>query len=141
MEDAQQVRLEVPSAPEYVSLVRQTIENIAYRMHFRESEIDDLKLAIGEACNNAVRHGCPSSAHPYVTVICTMAPDALEIEISNGLAGGEACPVIVGKIDGDKEGGMGLYIMRKIMDEVQLCWEGHTARVRMVKRIKMPQGV
>jgi serine/threonine-protein kinase RsbW len=139
MQDAHQIRLEIPSDAEYVGVVRQAIGGIARRMRFDPSDIDDLKLAVGEACTNAVRHGCPSVVNPSVSIICTVSPAVLEIEISNGLAGGQQCPVIVGSLECDpknaKEGGMGLYIMRKLMDEVDVVWEEHEARIRMVKRL------
>ncbi|MBI2841929.1 MAG: ATP-binding protein [Armatimonadetes bacterium] len=136
MQCAHQIRLEIPSTAEFVGVVRQAVAGIAGRMCFSPTEVDDLKLAVGEACNNAVRHGCPSSVNPYITVVCNVAGDRLEIEISNGLAGGELCPTIVDDLDYSKEGGMGLYIMREIMDEVEIIWHDRTARVRMVKRLK-----
>lgn len=140
MQVAEQIRLEIPSSTEYVSLVRHAVEGIAHRMRFDEPEINDLKLAVGEACTNAVRHGCPSEAHPFVTVVCKVNSGCLEIEVCNSLAGGESCPTIVGSLDDNienrKEGGMGLYIMRSLMDEVDIIWGANTARIRMVKRPK-----
>lgn len=136
MDDQDQIRLEIPSSAEYITVVRQTVGGIADRMHFDPLEVDDLKLAVGEACTNAVRHGCPSEVNPCITVVCKVVSDSLEIEISNGLAGGEPCPTIVSNVDFDKEGGMGLYIMKNLMDEVDIIWENCTARIRMVKRLK-----
>ena len=136
MQDPHQIRLEIPSAAEYVGVVRRAVESIASRMPFAATDIEDLKLAVGEACTNAVRHGCPSRHHPFITVICKVTPDFLEIEIKNGLAGGEQCPSVVTIPDTDKEGGMGLYIMREVMDEVDIVWKGRTASIRMVKRVK-----
>lgn len=136
MENIHQIRLEIPSAAEYVSVVRQAVEGIAKRMHFDAMEVGDLKLAVGEACNNAIRHGCTSTAHPCVTVICYVASSCLEIEVFNGLTGKEPCPTIVEAVNPEKEGGMGLFIIRKVMDEVEINWEDCSARVRMVKRMK-----
>lgn len=136
MKDGHQIRLEIPSSAEYVSVVRQAVEGLANRMNFDAMEVDDLKLAVGEACNNAVRHGCPSDQNPSITVVCRVALDNIQIEISNGLAGDEPCPAIVSQVDTSKEGGMGLYLMHKLMDEVDIVWEDHTARIRMVKRLK-----
>ena len=143
MQDAHQIRLEIPSSAEYVGVVKQAIVGIANRMHFDVPEINDLRLAVGEACTNAVKHGCHSCVNPAVTVVCNVTADTLEIEISNGLSGGEQCPVIVDNLsqspDDTKEGGMGLYIMRRLMDEVDIIWSEHTARIRMVKHLKPHQ--
>ena len=140
MQDGHQIRLEIPSTAEYVGIVRQAVEGIAKRMLFDPVEIGDLKLAVGEACNNAVKHGCPSSNDPFITVICKVTQSGLEIEIANTVAGGQACPTVVGKLDNGQEGGMGLYIMHRVMDEVQIIWSDHTARIRMVKRLKQAAG-
>ncbi|HOM71293.1 MAG TPA: ATP-binding protein, partial [Armatimonadota bacterium] len=58
MQEAHQIRLEIPSATEYVGVVRRAVEGIARRMNFDSSEVEDLKLAVGEACTNAIKHVC-----------------------------------------------------------------------------------
>ena len=136
MQDPHQIRLEIPSAAEYVGVVRKAIEGIARRMPFAETDIEDLKLAVGEACTNAVKHGCPSQHHPFITVICKVNKNSLEIEVRNALAGGEPCPSLLSVPKADKEGGMGLYIIQELMDEVDIVWKDHTASIRMVKLIK-----
>lgn len=136
MRDMHQIRLEIPSAAEYVSVARHTVEGIASRMRFDASEVGDLKLAVGEACNNAVRHGSPSSNHPCVTVVCSVSLNCLMIEVSNGLVGGEPCPKITEAVNPEREGGMGLYIIKKLMDEVDITWEHCSAKIKMVKMLK-----
>lgn len=139
MEEAQQIRLEIPSSAEYVSLARRMVVGIATRMHFDPAEVSDVKLAVGEACNNAVRHGAPSSEHPYVVIVCNILPTALEIEVSNGLPEEQECqcPSICECLDFEKEGGMGLFIMKQLMDEVEMKWDRGKAKVRMLKRLRV----
>lgn len=138
MQDAHQIRLEVPSSAEYVAVVRHAICGIADRMRFTSTEVDELRLAVGEACTNAVKHGCHSKSSPYVTVVCKMTTSELEIEVSNGLSGTETEPKIADSItcqtlEDAKEGGMGLYLMQHLMDEVNITW-GEKACIRMIKR-------
>jgi serine/threonine-protein kinase RsbW len=133
MADSHQIRLEIPGEAQYVGVVRQTIGSIATRLCFDQTEISDLKLAVGEALNNAVKHGCCSPTHPSITVVCTVEPDSFQIEISNGLNGCEPCPSIVKSVDKNKEGGMGLYIMKNLMDEVEIIWEDQSAKIRIKK--------
>lgn len=135
MENAHKIRLEIPSEAEYIGVARHAVEFLATGMSLDPTTVQDVKLAVGEACNNAVRHGTPCTQHPCVNIIYTVSPDALQIEISNKLAGDEPCPTIIARPDHSKEGGFGLYIMRKLMDEVNIEWEDHTATVRMVKRL------
>lgn len=103
-------------------------------MRFSPDDVSDVKLAVGEACNNAVRHGCPSKQNPSVTVILSVTPDSLSIEVRNSVSGGKPCPVPTPP-DASREGGMGLYIMNRLMDEVVINWHGRMASIRMVKHL------
>ncbi len=134
MEQGEVVELEIPSAPEYVSVVRRAIEGIAQRMRFDANQIEDLKVAVGEACTNAVRHGCPRDESQGVAIRCTVRPDGLAVEIRNSTAGCVSASV-PHEPDLRKEGGLGLYIIRELMDEVDFRWEDDLAVVTMVKRL------
>lgn len=135
MRQGQIVELEVPSAPEYVSIVRQAVEGIARRMDFDELEIDDLKLAVGEACTNAVRHGCKKDDLQHIAVRCMVMSDGLSVEIRNEITECEQ-PCVPVHPDITREGGYGLYLIRKLMDEVDIVWDHETAVVKMLKRLK-----
>lgn len=127
------MQLEIPSSPEYVTIVRHAVEGVARRMRFDADQIEDLKLAVGEACTNAVKYGCPTEDNPNVEVKCVMLPDCLKVEIRNNCTGPD-CPVFPSRVDINREGGRGLYLMRQLMDEVNLTWEHGIAIVTMLKR-------
>jgi len=48
--------MSLPSKPEYVSVARLTASFVANQMGFDIEIIEDIKLAVGEACNNAILH-------------------------------------------------------------------------------------
>lgn len=133
MKQGEIIELEIPSAPEYVSVVRRAIEGIAQRMSFGPDDIEDLKVAVGEACTNAVKYGCPNSDERVVGIRCLVREDGLQVEIRNNV-NDCACPTVPKKPDLGREGGLGLYLMRNLMDEVELHWEDETAIVTMMKR-------
>ena len=134
MKQGQIVELEIPSSPEYVAIVRQAVEGIARRMNFDDVQIEDLKLAVGEACTNAVRHGCVKSDPQHVEVKCTVMNEGLSVEIRNDIDGCQV-PKVPATPDVTREGGFGLYMIRKLMDEVDIVWEPETAVVKMLKRL------
>lgn len=134
MKEGEVVELEIPSEPEYVSVVRRAIEGIAQRMHFDDVQIEDLKVAVGEACTNAVKYGCPKDSSQGVVVRCVVKPDGLLVEVRNKVSGC-SMPTIPGEPDLGKEGGLGLYLIQALMDDVSLEWKDETAIVRMVKRV------
>lgn len=57
------VDLTIPPWPEYISVARLTVAAVAARQAFTYDEIEDLKIAVSEACNVLIgsRRG---SAHP-----------------------------------------------------------------------------
>lgn len=134
MKHGEIVDLEIPSSPEYVAIVRKAVEGIAQRMKFNIAQIDDLKVAVGEACTNAVKYGCPRDDAQNVEVRCVVRPDGLEVKIKNNIQGFE-CLHIPAKPDLSREGGFGLYLIHELMDEVDISLNKKTAVVRMFKAI------
>lgn len=135
MRQGQIVELEIPSSPEYVAIVRQAVEGIARRMDFDDTQIEDLKLAVGEACTNAVRHGCAKDELQHVAVRCTIMNEGLSVEIRNDISNCEL-PLVPITPDLTREGGLGLFMIRKLMDEVDIVWEPQTAVVKMLKKLR-----
>lgn len=134
MRQGEIMQLEIPRSPEYVSIARHAVEGIARRMCFAPTQIEDLKLAVGEACTNAVRHGCATVDSPTVEIKCIVLPEGLSVEIRNGIECGEK-PFVPAKPDPTKEGGFGLYLIRQLVDEVIFNWDADKAVVKMLKKI------
>lgn len=130
------MQLEIPSSPEYVAIVRRAVEGVARRMRFDAGQIEDLKLAVGEACTNAVKYGCPTEDCPNVEIKCIMTSESLTVEIRNNHSSDCCSPAVPNQPDLTREGGLGLYLMRQLMDEVNLTWERDVAVVRMLKRTR-----
>ncbi|OFX18069.1 MAG: hypothetical protein A2Z18_07770 [Armatimonadetes bacterium RBG_16_58_9] len=128
------IELEIPSAPEYVAIVRQAVEGIARRMNFDATQIEELKLAVGEACTNAVKYGCKRKGDGNVVVRCVVCADGLLVVIRNPVAECES-PQVPDKPDPTTEGGLGLYLIQHLVDEVNLSWESETATVTLLKRL------
>ncbi len=134
MRSGEVVEMEIPSAPEYVGIVRCAVEGLARRMAFDSRQIDDIKLAVGEACTNAVRHGCPSGKGNNVEIRCVVLADGLQIDVTNSVSRGE-CPKVPDQPDLGREGGLGLFLIGKLVDDVQFFWEDGTATITMFKRL------
>ncbi len=146
------VTLRVPASAEYVDLVRVTLYGIAAKMGFSYEEIEDMKVAVSEACNNAVLHAYGSLQaghaaqvpnHPLIVEIRFIKHrDALSIVVKdNGQsfdARGQAkqsSPLEHGQsIDELHVGGLGLYLMQALMDHVEVH-SGSGTEVILTKRL------
>jgi serine/threonine-protein kinase RsbW len=135
------VTLSVPALPEYVDLVRLTLYGIASKMKFSFEDIEDMKVAVSEACNNAVLHAYGGDEG---TIEVQFATNAEELSItvrdfgrSFTIAANKETPSLHGKsINEIQSGGLGLYLMQALMDRVEVQHEGGTAVVLTKKRMK-----
>ena len=110
------IRLRFPARSEYLVLARLAVAGVARRMALGRNEVTDLKLAVTEACSNAMRHGYAGSTGGEIELELVVAHDRLEVVVEDHGAG-IALPVPEGP---SELGGMGLPIMRAVMDELEI---------------------
>ena len=124
------IKMEISSNPEYVSIIRLTTSGIANKVGFCLDDIEDLKVAISEACTNAIKH----SLEDRFTIIYTMIEKGLTIEIIDNGKGYNTKEVSEPDLDNLKESGMGLFIIESLMDEVNVeSTEGKGTSIKMTK--------
>jgi serine/threonine-protein kinase RsbW len=63
------VRLTVPARPEQVALIRRVLEALADSLPLPPRVIEDMRLAVTEACTNVVRHAYGDAEGPLELVI------------------------------------------------------------------------
>jgi anti-sigma regulatory factor (Ser/Thr protein kinase) len=63
------VRLTVPARPENVATVRHVVTALAQRTGMPPSLVDDVRLAVTEACTNVVRHAYRGSEGPIEVAV------------------------------------------------------------------------
>lgn len=130
-----EIRLSIPNKPEYVSVVRLTVAAIASRIGFDIEKIEDMKIAVSEACNNAITHGCGCCEGEY-EINFVLTGEKLTISVHDK---GEGCELKnIRKPDLSKhklrEGGLGIFIIQSLMDDVEVESEkGKGTMIRMIK--------
>lgn len=107
------VELRIPSSAEWVGVARLAIAGIANRMEFSVEDIEDLKLAVAEACNNYIQS---TSDSDEVCIAAEVLPDRVVITVD---ANQTLEPHSLGKPQGESiTGGLGNFLIRSLMDEV-----------------------
>jgi len=136
------VRLAMPARAEYLILARLALVGIAREVAMSEAVLADLKLAVTEACGNAVRHAYPaqSDGEPgTVRMVYEVGADTIEITVEDEGSGVafEELPADPLADDDLAESGMGLAIIRAVMDELVVKERpgGGGTLVRMRKRL------
>jgi serine/threonine-protein kinase RsbW len=126
------IALRIPCSPEYVSVARLTVSAVASRMNFGMDEIDDLKLAVGEACANAIEH----AAEGDIDITCTIETNQLVLSVKDCGVGFDPKARRKEPLEELPVGGLGLLLIHSLMDEVNIESDPQRGtEVRMVKRI------
>ncbi len=128
------INLSLPSKPEYVSIARLTASFIANQMGFDVEIIEDIKLAVGEACNNAIIHS--GSEETYKIEFLNLTNE-LKIEIRDHGKGFSMDNYKKPNADDLQENGLGLFIIKSLMDQVDIeSFEGRGTKIIMSKTIE-----
>lgn len=136
------VTLRFAAQPEHLVLARLVLTGIAVAEGLSSQVVSDLKLAVTEACTNAIEHAYAGTAGANgrehgVTVSYTLEPGTLTIEVADRGAGFDPVAVRAEKPapePGARDGGMGLSIIESLVDELAIVADSSGSRVTFVKR-------
>ncbi|MBV8153457.1 MAG: ATP-binding protein [Candidatus Eremiobacteraeota bacterium] len=108
------VELRIPARAEWVAVARLAAAAVASRMRFSVDEIDDIKLAIAEACTSCIQR---SEGVENIDIRW----DALPAELRITVVGDGRGPKLESVKNGsdDKVGGLGVFLIRALMDTVE----------------------
>lgn len=132
------IELEIPARAEYVGLARLVVSSLASgRRSLPEERIDDLKLAVSEACTNAIEAHHDVDVNERVIVRCSEADDRLEVSIQDRGEGfdPETLPEHPPVTDPERlnfERGLGIPLIRTLVDEVSFEPSSSGTAVRLV---------
>jgi serine/threonine-protein kinase RsbW len=110
------VELRVPCKAEWVALVRLSVAAVASRLNFSIDEIEDIKLAVAEACTNAIQHARDSA---YIDIKCEATDAGLRIGVRDHGRGTRAEQIVSREFEEERVGGLGIFLIRSLMDDVQ----------------------
>src|SRR5579864_4052106 len=121
-----------PSKLASVSKARREVTSFARSCRLLSCDINDIALATGEACNNAAEHGHVNGG--YFKVTCLYERGEFAVEVADDGCGFD--PAGKGEcIDPDRLGirGLGIFIMKSLMDDVCFTMRGSGTSVKMMK--------
>jgi len=110
------IKMEIASNPQYVSVIRLTTSGIANKIGFCLEDIEDIKVAVSEACTNAIKHSLDNK----FSVEYTIFENGLTITIIDSGKGYDVDSIDVPNLEEPKESGLGLFIIQSLMDELEI---------------------
>lgn len=127
LETEAKIRFSFPSHTSHLELIRLISSKVAaYVPSFTEENIDDIGLAMDEACTNVISHSYMMDPNGKIIVEFTVGRDTIRIKIVDEGEKGQAFnPDELSPIDKEaylqnlSRGGLGVHLIKKIMDEVE----------------------
>ena len=131
------VTLAIPARTEYLILARLALAGIAREVEIDQATLADLKLAVTEACGNAVRHAQPGGRRDGDRPLHGLRRRDRDHGRGRRPGDGRATPVAA-MPDGElSESGMGLAIIHALVDRVEIgpgeAGRGTVVRMRRLR--------
>lgn len=124
------IKMEITANPDYVGIIRLTTSGIANKIGFSVDDIEDMKVAVSEACTNAIKH----SNDDKFSIVFNILQNGLNIEIKDNGKGYNSNSISTPNLDEPKEHGLGLFIIQALMDDVSMeSKEGEGTIINMTK--------
>jgi serine/threonine-protein kinase RsbW len=119
------LELEIPARPEFIAVVRLVVSAAALaRRNLPEQRIDDLKLAVSEACTNAIEAHGAAATEDHVRIRVYEGPERFEVCVEDRGAGfdPDALPAHPPVTDPERlnfERGLGIPLIRTLVDDAE----------------------
>ncbi len=137
--NVEKVTLELPCLPQYLLVARLTAGGCGTRAQLSVEDIEDLKVAVAEACTNVINHAFDERTSPAARkIVVRFIPgnEELKVEVEDEGKGFDPDQSEREKRDGlEGAGGLGFGLMRELTDSLRVeSAPGSGTRVIMVKR-------
>ena len=107
------VGLSLPARPENVAVVRRVLSAFARSLHLDQRLVDDMRLAVTEACTNVVRHAYPGDEVGTIDVTVTPTDDAVYVVVGDRGRG-------IGASTDARGPGLGLALIAAIVESLEI---------------------
>lgn len=138
-----QRELSIPNDTKYLATVREAIFDLIARSDFPGDDVNRIVLAVDEAVANIIEHAYHDQPNGEMEIGLTLHADAEKFEVIVADAGRQFDPHGVGTPNMEehvrlgKKSGLGIFLMRKIMDQVSYRFRGSGANeLQMIKFAK-----
>ena len=131
-------RMVAPARYDRIKQVCSFIVDAAETAGLDESAIFHCQIAVDEACTNIIEHGYKGEDKGQIEVICRANPGEIKIELIDWAPPFDVSqvpdPQLHHSVEKAAVGGLGIYFMKKMMDEVSFERTKGTNRLVLVKR-------
>ena len=131
-------RLKIPGQKDNLEIIRNFISGVAKKVGFDEDDVNKIELAVDEACTNVIKHAYLEDETQHIDIAIKIDYQKLTVIVTDRGKSFDMeeveMPDMKTYLAELRVGGLGVYLMRTLMDEVdyQARPDGKN-EVRMVK--------
>ncbi len=133
-------RIKIPGKSGNLEVIRNFVSDIAFRIGFDKKSVHEIELAVDEACTNIIEHAYEYDESKDIDVLVKTDLKQLAVIISDkGKSFNHKDVKMPDMQEYMKElrvGGLGIYLMKTLMDEVNYHTGKGVNKVHMVKYLK-----
>ena len=132
--------LTILSQTELLNDVREFVSNHARKHGFADDDVNKISIAVDEACTNIIKHGYNFSTKEKIEIHINRKESEFEIVITD--TGKQFDPKEISTPDMKeylsqfRRGGLGVYLMKRIMDKVEFTVHANENQLRMIKYLQ-----
>lgn len=128
------IKFTIPGKPTYLQMVRLALGSVATSAGFDVDKVDDIQVAIEEACKFVACHGHAGSSESYEIEV-DLSDDKMEIVVSDFCScRTEEHEKLLFCVRCPEEGNMGMIIIETLMDSYETeVREDGSKKITMVK--------
>lgn len=131
--------ISVQASTEHLAEVRDFVARHAAEFGFGAQDVDDIRLAVDEAYTNIIKHAYQNDGDKSVDIELGYNSNTFWVSLFD--TGNTfdpknySKPDVRQKMKEKKRGGVGVYLIRKLMDNVEYKTKGSVNEIRMTKKI------
>jgi len=127
----------IPSSTRYLEDVREFVTKKARSAEFSESVVEQLKIAVDEACTNVIKHAYDGEGEHVIDIAVIISRDKLVVRLRDRGRSFDpntySEPNLIQFAKSRKAGGLGVHIINRLMDRVEYRTQGDVNECRLVK--------
>jgi anti-sigma regulatory factor (Ser/Thr protein kinase) len=127
----------VPSHPKYLSVVREVTARMGLMHDIPEEEVEQIKLAVDEACANVIKYAYRGNADERIVVSYKVDDERFEVVIEDSGIKADPGAIMGRKLEDVRPGGLGVHFIKRCFDVFEFDGKKKNGnRLRLIRYLK-----
>jgi serine/threonine-protein kinase RsbW len=141
------VEIRVPNRLTYLSGLADFLKSVCQNHEVPNKDIENIMLAVDEACTNIIKYAYQVGAINYFTVRISFEPELVQVDLLDQGTRFNPLEIPLPDVKGvtghgkEKDFSLGIYFMKKVMDDIRYRYSPNEGnRLTLIKRISQSKG-